>query len=145
MRFTPEEARARLAAHAHGVLCTMHPDRGPEPQPAIYAVSEDGHLGVPTDTVKPKSASRLRREDNLEEDPRAALLIEHWDAGDWTRLWWVRAHLEHVREPPPALVEELADKLSRAVPQYANRPFHRIVVCRITHLTGWSASESPGP
>jgi hypothetical protein len=139
MRLTPEEARARLAASAHGVLCTMHPDRGPEPEPAMYAVSGDGHVGVPIDTVKPKASSRLRREDNLEADPRAALLVERWDAEDWSRLWWVRAQLEHVRDPPQALQDELADRLSRTVPQYADKPFHRIVVCRITHVTGWSA------
>jgi hypothetical protein len=143
MRLTPEEARARLAAEVHGVLCTLHPERGPEPQPAIYAVSADGHVGVPTDTIKPKSSTRLRREDNLDLDPRGALLVENWDAEDWSRLWWVRAHLEHVPAPPPALLDELAERLSRTVPQYADRPFHRIVVCRITHVTGWSASE-PG-
>ena len=42
--------------------------------------------------------------DNLAADPRASLLVEHWDAGDWSRLWWVRADLEHVAEPPPAAI-----------------------------------------
>ena len=141
MRLSKDEAGARLASQVHGVVCTMHPERGPDPQPAVYAVSADGHVGVPIDTIKPKASSRLRREDNLEADPRGALLVEHWDADDWSRLWWVRADLEHVPDPPQALLDELADKLSRTVPQYADKPFHRVLVCRIADITGWSASE----
>ena len=141
MRLSADEARARLARHVHGVLCTLHPDRGPDPQPVVYAVSEDGHVAVPIDRVKPKSSSRLQREDNLEADPRAALLVEHWEAEDWSRLWWVRAHLQHVPDPPPSLTEDLTARLARAVPQYADRPFHRLLVCRIVSVTGWSAGE----
>lgn len=141
MRLTPEQARARLAENLHGVLATLHPKRGPDPQPVVYAVSDDGHVGVPIDRVKPKASSRLQREDNLEADPRGALLIEHWDTEDWSRLWWVRADLEHVQDPPAALIDELADRLARTVPQYADKPFHRVLVCRIAAVTGWSASE----
>ena len=139
MKLTQDEARARLAAQVHGVLCTLHPDRGPDPQPVVYAVTDDGHVGVPIDSVKPKSSSRLRREDNLDADPRSALLIEHWDAEDWTRLWWVRAHLRHVPDPPPSVTDDLADRLSRTVAQYADKPFHRVLVCRIVAVSGWSA------
>ena len=141
MRLTPEQARTRLAENLHGVLATLHPKRGPDPQPVVYAVSDDGHVGVPIDRVKPKASSRLQREDNLEADPRGALLIEHWDTEDWSRLWWVRADLEHVQDPPASLIDELADRLARTVPQYADKPFHRVLVCRITAVTGWSASE----
>ncbi|MGZ4495720.1 MAG: hypothetical protein ACXVWU_13535 [Nocardioides sp.] len=140
MRLSEDEALSRLSAHVHGVMCTVHPERGPDPVPAVYAVS-DGHVGVPIDRVKPKASTRLKREDNLEDDPRSALLVEHWDAADWSRLWWVRADLEHVPEPPAALVEDLAERLARTVPQYADRPFHRVLVCRVVRVTGWAASE----
>lgn len=141
MKLDADEARRRLDAHVHGVLATLHPDRGPDPQPVVYAVSADGHVGVPIDKVKPKTSSRLRREDNLEADPRGALLVERWDAEDWSRLWWVRADLEHVADPPQALLDELGDRLARTVPQYADKPFHRVLVCRIAAVTGWSAAE----
>jgi hypothetical protein len=141
MRMSSEDAQARLAGHLHGVLCTLHPDRGPDPQPVVYAVSDDGHLGVPIDRVKPKASTRLRREDNLEADPRGSLLIEHWETEDWSRLWWVRAELLHVPDPPPSLTDDLAERLARAVPQYADKPFHRVLVCRILGVTGWSAAE----
>jgi hypothetical protein len=141
MRLSADEARARLDAQLHGVLCTLHPERGPDPQPVVYAVSSDGHVGVPIDRVKPKSSSRLRREDNLEADPRGSLLVEHWETQDWSRLWWVRAQLEHVPDPPESLTDELADRLARTVPQYADKPFHRVLVCRIVGITGWAAAE----
>lgn len=141
MRLDADEARSRLDAHVHGVLATIHPERGPDPQPVVYAVSADGHVGVPIDSVKPKARSRLQREDNLAADPRGALLIERWDPEDWSRLFWVRADLEHVEDPPEALTDELADRLARTVPQYADKPFHRVLVCRIVKVTGWAASE----
>lgn len=141
MRLSEETARSRLSEHIHGVLCTLHPQRGPDPQPVVYAVSDDGHVGVPIDRVKPKTSSRLQRERNLAADPRGSLLIERWDADDWSQLWWVRAELEHVPDPPPSLVDELANRLARTVPQYADRPFHRVLVCRIVGVAGWAARE----
>lgn len=141
MRMDADEARKRLATHIHGVLCTLHPERGPDPQPVVYAVTDDGHLGIPIDTVKPKASSRLKREDNLEADPRGTLLIEHWETEDWSRLWWVRADLRHVPDPPASVVEDLAARLARTVRQYEDQPFHRVLVCRIVKVTGWSAVE----
>jgi hypothetical protein len=139
MRLDAGEARARLAGHVHGVLATLHPQRGPDPQPVVYALSDDGHVGVPIDRVKPKTSSRLQREINLEADPRGSLLIEHWDADDWSGLWWVRAELQHVPDPPSSLTGDLGARLARTVPQYADRPFHRVLVCRVVAVTGWSA------
>jgi len=98
-------------------------------------------MGVPIDSVKPKTSNRLQREANLAADPRASLLVEHWETWDWERLWWVRAQLEHVPDPPASLTDDLADRLARAVPQYAEKPFHRILVCRIVGLTGWAAAD----
>ncbi len=141
MRLSPDEARARLEAQVHGVLCTLHPDRGPDPQPVVFAVSSDGHVGVPIDRVKPKSSTRLQREANLAADPRGSLLVEHWETEDWSRLWWARARLEHVPDPSDVLVDELADRLAQAVPQYADKPFHRVLVCRIVDVTGWAAPD----
>lgn len=141
MRLDEEASRSRLGAHVHGVFCTLHPERGPDPQPVVYAVTDDGYVGVPIDKVKPKKSSRLQREDNLAADPRGSLLVEHWDADDWSRLWWVRADTEHVPDPPAAVVDELADRLADTVPQYADKPFHRVLVCRIVKITGWAASE----
>lgn len=139
MRLDADKALGRLRAEVHGVLCTLHPERGPAPQPVVYAVTDDGHVGVPIDRVKPKSSSRLQREDNLAVDPRASLLIELWDPDDWSALWWVRADLEHVVDPPAMLTDDIADRLARTVPQYADKPFDRMLVLRVVRISGWSA------
>ncbi|GAA2067005.1 PNPOx family protein [Williamsia deligens] len=139
MRSTTDEAHARIVRGTHGVLCTLHPERGPDPLPVVYA-AVDGLVGIPVDTVKAKTTGRLRREDNLETDRRAALLVVHWDRDDWTRLWWARAHLEHVAEPAPSVIEELSARLEATVPQYVGRPFRRVLVLRIVSVSGWSAS-----
>ena len=40
--------------------------------------------------AKPKTTQRLRRLANIENNPQASLLVDHY-ADDWTQLWWVRA------------------------------------------------------
>ena len=137
MRLAEDEARARLAAHDHGVLCTVHAERGVDAVPVVYVV-DDGHVGVPIDRVKPKASSRLQRERNLEADPRATLLIDHWDRDDWSRLWWVRAELRFVDDARDA---SLAALLAERFAQYHDQPFDRVLVLRIVGLTGWSAAR----
>jgi PPOX class probable F420-dependent enzyme len=142
MRLADDEARARLVAHDHGILCTVHAVRGVDAVPVAYAVDGDGCVGVPIDRVKPKAASRLQRERNLEADPRATLLVEHWDGGDWSRLWWVRAELRWQRDAVGDRVAALAELLAARYPQYRDRPFTRVLVLRIVGVTGWAASAS---
>ena len=140
MRLTEEEARARLAAHAHGILCTVHPDRGVDAVPVAYALDDEDYLGVPVDRVKPKASERLQRERNLEADPRATLLVEHWDPADWSRLWWVRAELRWQDDADDARSAGLAARLAERYPQYHDQPFARVLVLRIQGLTGWAAA-----
>lgn len=141
MRLTQDEARTRLTAHDHGILCTVHAERGVDAVPVAFAVDEDGYVGVPVDRVKPKVSSRLQRERNLEADPRATLLVEHWDRGDWSRLWWVRAELRWHGDTTPGRETALAGRLEGRYPQYRDRPFIRVLVFRIVGVTGWAASS----
>ena len=139
MRLGDGEARARLAAHDHGILCTVHPERGVDAVPCAYVVDEDGYVGVPVDTVKPKASSRLQRERNLEADPRATLLVEHWDRDEWSRLWWVRAELRS-QDDAGERIAALSVALAGRYPQYRDQPFTRVLVLRIIGVTGWAAS-----
>lgn len=141
MRLPEGECRTRLAAHDHGVLCTVHPERGVHAVPAVHAVDAEGFVGIPVDRIKPKASSRLQRERNLAADPRATLLVEHWDARDWSRLWWVRADLHWQGDDVGDRAAALADLLSRRYDQYGDGALARILVFRITGLTGWAASS----
>ena len=142
MRLTAEQARARLVAADHGVLCTVHEVRGVDAVPVVFAVDEDDHLAVPIDRVKPKASPRLQRTRNLDADPRAALLVEHWDREDWTRLWWVRAELRRVTDPDPVLLAELAARLAGRYPQYHDQPFTSLLILRIVGVAGWAAGDA---
>lgn len=143
MQLDAVQARARLAAHDHGILATTHPRRGADAVPTVYAVDGD-YLGIGVDQVKPKRSASLQRERNLAADPRASLLAEHYDPGDWSQLWWARAHLRWVSSPTAEQTERLAAALEAKYPQYAGRPFHRVLVFEIDKVTGWAASQDPG-
>ncbi len=138
MRLSSDEASGRLQHHRHGVLSTLHPERGVDAVPVVYAVVDD-RIGIPIDTVKAKSSTRLQRVRNLEFDPRATLLIEHWDADDWSRLWWVRAEMRWEPDPSDETIERLATGLAADSPQYRDRPFEQILVLRLVGVTGWAA------
>lgn len=139
MRLTDDESLARLAAHDHGVLSTVHPGRGVDAVPVVFAV-HDGYVGIPVDRVKPKTTTRLQRQTNLEADPRATLLVEHWDPDDWSQLWWVRAELRY--EPDESRAATLVEHLVGRYPQYDQgngTPFADVLVLRLEGVVGWSA------
>ncbi|HTN80983.1 MAG TPA: hypothetical protein VMK16_15005 [Acidimicrobiales bacterium] len=132
------DALTRLERADHGVLSTIHPSRGIDSVPVCFAVVGD-LVGIPIDTVKPKRSKRLGRVRNLEADPRATLLVERWDAGDWTRLWWVRASLQHVEGD--AGRAELTEALRHKYTQYADGGIADVIILRITDLADWSATS----
>lgn len=142
MKLSVEQSQYRLATSDHGVLATLHPTRGADIVPVVFTALH-GHIGIPIDLVKAKASTRLQRERNLESDPRATLLIEHWNRDDWSQLWWVRAQLRWLGHDSTASVTalggRLADQLAERHAQYRERPFARVLVLRIGAVTGWSA------
>ena len=143
MHLSRDEAMRRAADADHGVLATLHEPRGADLVPACFAIEGD-RVAIPVDSVKPKGSTALGRIRNLERDPRATLLVEHWDAADWSRLWWVRLFLVPTSEPPTR-VASLEQALRERYPQYASAPFVEILTFRIDHIGGWSASEAGAP
>ena len=138
MRMSDLDASIHLTASVHGVLSTVHPQRGVDAVPVVFAVDDADHIAIPIDLVKPKAAGRLRRELNLEIDPRATLLVDHWDRDDWSRLWWVRVELRYEATVGPDHWGDLAARLAARYPQYRDQPFDRLLVLRIIGLTGWA-------
>jgi PPOX class probable F420-dependent enzyme len=132
------EARSRAAAADHGVLATINRTGAPDLVPVCFAI--DGEwVAIPIDSVKPKGSTTLGRVRNLERDPRATLLVEHWDAVDWARLWWVRASLVRT-DVSGAVAERLVDGLRRRYPQYAGVQFDAVLTFRIEKIGGWEAA-----
>ena len=87
---------------------------------------------------KPKATRALARLDDLRADPRASLLADEYDDGDWDRLWWVRVDgVAHVLDDAPEAIGLLVEKY----PQYAERrPLGPVVALEVQRISGWSAS-----
>ena len=138
MRLAESEAWQRVANAEHGVLGTIHPERGIDLVPVVYAIDEEHTIFVPVDTVKPKATIRLQRIANIRSDPRCTLLVEHYDA-DWSRLWWVRIN----GEGSEALLEDLDQflpLLAARFPPYADpTAIAGGIVIRPRDITGWAA------
>jgi PPOX class probable F420-dependent enzyme len=136
------DARTHWERADHGVLSTLHPTRGIDSVPVCFVVLDD-LVAIPIDSVKPKRSMRLGRLRNLEADPRATLLVEHWDADDWSALWWVRVTLL-LAEVDPNQVAELEALLRTKYPQYESGGIESVVALRRVALTSWDAGRPPG-
>ena len=138
MRLDAAAAWERLGSADHGVLGTVHTDRGVDLVPVVYAIDGD-RIFVPIDRVKAKSTTRLQRLENLWRDARCTLLVEHYDQTDWTQLWWVRVNgVGH--EASLEDVEEFRPQLSVRYPQYKD-PLSVVggLVIDDIEITGWAA------
>ena len=138
MHLDRDEALRRAEAADHGVLATLHRSRGADLVPACFVIVGEW-LAVPVDSVKPKGSTALGRIRNLERDPRATLLVERWDAGDWSKLWWVKVSLLR-READAATSAALERGLRARYPQYATAPFVALLTFQIEEVVGWAAA-----
>jgi PPOX class probable F420-dependent enzyme len=68
-------------------LATITSEGMPHLVPVVFAVRDD--VVYTAVDAKPKTTRRLRRLANIERNPRASVLVDHY-ADDWTQLWWVR-------------------------------------------------------
>ena len=138
MRLDETECWNRLEDARHGVLGTLHTDRGVDLVPVVYAIDDDHTIFIPVDTVKPKSSGRLQRLVNLDTDPRCSLLVDGYDE-DWARLWWVRINGEGV-EATEDDVRRFQLVLADRYPQYADpETIPGGIVIEPTSITGWAA------
>ena len=138
MHLEKADAMQRATAADHGTLATLHASRGADLVPACFAIAGEW-LAIPIDSLKPKRSTALGRIRNLERDPRATLLVEHWDAADWSRLWWVKLSLRRA-DSGAELTAELERGLRDRYPQYAREPFVALLTFRIEAIVGWSAA-----
>ena len=75
--------RERVEGMRVARLATVRPDGRPHIVPICFVLAE-GVLYTAVDQ-KPKRASRLVRLENVEANPRVAVLVDHYD-DDWSRL-----------------------------------------------------------
>lgn len=138
-----DAVRDRIDAARSAHLATASADAAPHLIPVVFALNRDAvYIAI---DEKPKTTTRIRRLRNIEENPQAALLIDHYD-DDWTKLWWImlRGSAE-ILTPDTWDADEATSAISALrtrYPQYAahaleERPLIRLT---ITNVTRWSAS-----
>jgi PPOX class probable F420-dependent enzyme len=128
-----DEARALLRAARVARLATAGRDGAPHVVPVCFAL--DGDRIVTAIDHKPKRGGRLRRLANIAANPRVAVLADHYDDADWSRLWWVRADgIASILESEP----DAAAALQARYPQYRDQPpAGPVVVIEVQRWTGW--------
>jgi PPOX class probable F420-dependent enzyme len=125
-------------------LATIGVGGKPHLVPVVFA-SSDGALWSPIDG-KPKRDGELERVRNLRRDPRATLLIDHYE-NDWRRLFWLRvegrAALRRLRAEPRSDEQRAAAALRAKYPQYRGTPLFRgeptLLRIAIEELRSWCA------
>ncbi len=127
--------RERLASSAVAHLATASVDGRPHLVPCCFVLT--GSTIFTAVDAKPKSTNRLRRIRNLEANPTAALLVDHYD-DDWARLWWVRVD-GAVRVLHDGAERETAlDHLAEKYEQYRRaRPPGPVIALEIDGWRAW--------
>jgi len=139
MKLTTAQARARFAAARVARLATTGSDGQPHVVPVTFAV--DGDRICTAVDHKPKTTRNLRRLRNIEENPRVALLADHY-AEDWATLWWVRVDGRASIVTDAASVDHHLDLLAGRYEQYRQtRPAGPVIVIEAVRWTGWTGSE----
>jgi PPOX class probable F420-dependent enzyme len=139
VKLTTEEAQARFAAARVARLATANRDGQPHVVPITFAV--DGDRIYTAVDHKPKTTPNLRRLRNIEENPRVALLADHY-AEDWAALWWVRVDGRAVILAGDMVLERHLDALAARYEQYRQeRPAGPVIVIEVDRWTGWAGSS----
>ena len=142
---TLDDVREMLAESRSGHLATASLEADPHLIPVVYAL-HDGAIWIAIDE-KPKTTLRLRRLRNIEENPRFALLIDHY-SDDWSQLSWVLlrgpAEVWWPQTWDAAAAEAAIAALRARYPQYEEMALEERPLLRLTaeRVTRWSASGS---
>jgi PPOX class probable F420-dependent enzyme len=137
MRLEPAEARDRFMRSPVLRLATAGAHGQPHLVPCTFAVDGLGRIVIGIDD-KPKSSANLRRLQNISENPRVSLLVDHY-ADDWTQLWWVRADGTAAIERSSAEYAEHCALLRGRYPQYNGQVLDGpVIVVMVESWTGWA-------
>lgn len=132
--------RQRLTGARSAVLGTVRPDGDPHLVPCCFVFSEEPDTIYSAIDGKPKSTTALQRLANIEANPTASLLIDHFEE-DWSALWWVRVDGDaRVISTGPEYATAI-DRLAEKYQQYRDaRPDGAVVVIDVNRWRSWSAS-----
>ena len=133
-----DQMRALVAVARVAHLGTIDHDGRAHLVPCVFALERDTvHLVVDR---KPKRSTALRRLANLRRDPRATLLVDHYEE-DWRALWWVRMRGRARIVDDERDVERTLALLRAKYEQYDQTPLTEIAIrIEIDEWRGWRAA-----
>jgi len=128
-----------------GRLATADAEGRPHAVPVCFALVDD-HVVTPVDEKPQRVApDALRRSRDIRENPRVALLVDHY-TDDWSRLGWVQVrgtatHCTPSEDPHARGVTALREKYDQYVAHdLEDRPLIRISVGSVR---SWGRLERP--
>jgi len=133
------DALGRVSGARIARFATITEDGRPHLVPITHALV--GESIVHMVDHKPKSTHSLARIANLTLEPRATVLVDHYDE-DWRRLWWVRVDGRgsvHDTGPRWAAAQ---NALAAKYQQYATAPPEGpAIYLSIERVTSWEHTE----
>jgi PPOX class probable F420-dependent enzyme len=136
----PAELRRRVEAASVARLATVDADGRPNVVPFCFVLVGETLYSVVDD--KPKTTTALQRLANIERDPRAAVLVDHYD-DDWSKLWWVRLRGTGRVLTGGAEWHEAVDLLAGKYEAYRHRrPSGPVLAIDVTDWKSWVAGAS---
>jgi PPOX class probable F420-dependent enzyme len=133
-----DKERTFLLDQRVGRLATADGNGAPHVLPVGYALGADTLYITIDDKPKRTSGRKLKRLQNIIENPRAAVVVDRYDE-DWSRLGWVmlRGHAEILDDGDE---HDNAQALLRArYPQLAGMQIagYPVIALRIERVTSW--------
>jgi PPOX class probable F420-dependent enzyme len=133
-----DDMRGRVGAARVARLATLATGGAPHLVPFCFVL--DGDALYSAVDSKPKRSRSLRRLENVERDPRLAVLVDHYEE-DWSKLWWVRLEGTGRQLASGPRTERALALLVAKYAQYAgSRPEGPVLEILIERWSGWSAS-----
>ncbi len=141
MNLGSPEARERFAVARVARLATADAGGRPHVVPVVFAVAGDVVYTVVD--AKPKRTTALRRLRNVAENPSVALLVDHYDDGDWDALWWVRAEgvARLLDTAVDAEAQRAVELLQARYPQ--QHAVGAVLAVDVARWSGWAAAPAP--
>lgn len=132
------EAERRLERARTGHLATDNRQGIPHVVVVTFATL-DGHIVTAIDN-KPKTTTRLKRLTNIESNPNASFLVDHYSE-DWNKLWWVRVDGSASIHRDGELFDNAITALVFRYPQYqVTPPYGPVIAVKMAKVTGWQSS-----
>lgn len=120
-------------------MATIRPDGTPHLVVVTFAVVDE--FVVTSIDHKPKTTQRLQRLMNIEANPIASFLVDHYDDDDWAVLWWVRVDGAAAIHDEGALREHAIRALALKYSQYEERPPEGpVITIALDDVSSWSSS-----